>query len=117
MEFYKSVFGGELKFQMFDDIPGDKQPEMKGKIMHASLSGGDAELMVSDSPQASPEARKIELSLSGNYEAKMRRIFNELSVGGKVRSPLKKEFWGDIFGAVTDKYKIDWMISIAGKKA
>jgi PhnB protein len=116
MEFYKNIFGGELTIQAFDDIPGDTPEDMKGKIMHARLSGGDVELMASDSQAASPEARKIELSLSGMDEAKLSKIFDGLSAGGKVKSSLKKEFWGDIFGSLTDKYNIDWMVNIISKK-
>jgi PhnB protein len=35
-----------------------------------------------------------------------------LSEGGKVTSPLKKESWGDIFGSLTDKFGIDWLVNI-----
>jgi PhnB protein len=90
--------------------------EMKGKIMHASLSGGDADLFASDSTIASPVSRKIELSLSGEDESKLRKMFDALSVGGKVKFQLKRESWGDIFGSLTDKYGIDWMVNIATKK-
>lgn len=66
MEFYKSIFGGELTVQTVDegpDFPGKE--EMKGQIMHALLEG-DVRLMGSDSTKASPAAKKIELSLSGD---------------------------------------------------
>ena len=33
---------------------------------------------------------------------------NGLAQGGIVRADLEKQFWGDIFGAVTDKYGIGW---------
>ena len=29
-----------------------------------------------------------------------------------VRAKLEKQFWGDVFGAVTDKYGIGWQINI-----
>jgi PhnB protein len=36
-------------------------------------------------------------------------------VGGKVDMPLAKQFWGDTFGMVTDKFGIRWMVNIAAK--
>ena len=116
MEFYKSVFGGKLTIQTMDeapDFPG--KDKMKGMIMHAMLES-DVRLMASDGPKASPRAKKIELSLSGDDDAKLRKIFDALSEGGKVTMPLKKQFWGDTFGQLSDKYAIDWMVNITGVK-
>jgi uncharacterized glyoxalase superfamily protein PhnB len=49
-------------------------------------------------------------------EAKLRKIFEGLSEGVEVAFPLKKEFWGDIFGQVTDNFNVDWMIDITPAK-
>lgn len=114
MEFYKSVFGGELEMNKGDDMP-DGTPmkeQMKGRIMHASLKGGDVNLMASDGTKASPKTAKVELSLGGTDEAKMRKMFDSLAQGGKVRMPLERQFWGDLFGNLTDKYGVDWMMNI-----
>lgn len=119
MEFYKSVFGGELTAQKMDEVPADV-PKMEGfsgdMIMHASLEGGAVKLMGSDSPRASAEAKKVSLSLGGYDEELMRKIFDSLSEGGKVFMPLKKEFWGDIFGSLTDKFGVEWMMNIGVNK-
>lgn len=117
MEFYKDIFGGELMMQTYDEMPNEKSEKMKGKIMHASLSGGMADLMASDSDRAEKFGESfISLSLAGSDEEKLRDIFKKLSEGGKVISDLKKEFWGDIFGNVEDKFGVDWMINIGSKK-
>ncbi|MDB5161180.1 MAG: hypothetical protein JWO96_560 [Candidatus Saccharibacteria bacterium] len=118
MEFYKGVFGGELEMQTVDETPTDfpGKEAMKGQIMHASLKGGDINLMASDSQNASPKTAKVELSLGGYDEPKMRKMFDDLAEGGEVKTPLKKEFWGDIFGNLTDKYGVDWMMNIGTKK-
>lgn len=112
MEFYKSVFGGELTIQTVDegpDFPGKE--EMSGQIMHALLEG-DIRLMGSDGSKASPEAKKIELALSGNDSAKLRGYWQRLGEGGTITMPLETAPWGDTFGMVKDKYKVDWMINI-----
>lgn len=115
MEFYKNVFGGELTVQTMGDAP--KEAQMPGAkptdVMHAHLTG-QVNLMASDSSQASDKTAKIELSLNGSSadEAQMREIFDKLSEGGNVKMPLTKMFWGDIYGQLTDKYNVDWMMNI-----
>ncbi len=117
MEFYKNIFGGELTIQTYEEVPGDTPAEMKGKIMHAALMGGEVDLMASDTPQASAKAAKVSLSLNGYEADKLTNIFNRLSENVEVQYPLKKEFWGDTFGSVTDQYGVEWMVNIGVKSA
>ncbi len=116
LEFYKSVFGGELDLSPYGDMPQDSMPEEArmptDKLMHGLLSGGVVRLMASDSNNASPKAKKIELALNGEDEVALRGIFEKLSAGGKVKMPLEQAPWGDIFGGLTDKYSIEWMVNI-----
>ncbi len=119
MEFYKNIFGGELELMAYDDMPGDSpgKAEMTGKIMNASLTASEVVIRASDTQNASPETKKVELCLTGSNEPKLREIFESLAEGGNVKNPLKKEFWGDIFGQLTDQYGVDWMMNIAATKA
>jgi PhnB protein len=103
MEFYKNVFGGDLSITTFGEAMPDN-PEMKDKIMHA---------MASDGSKASEKTAKIELSLSGDDEQKLKGYYEKLSAEGKVKSALKKEAWGDQFGQFQDKYGVDWMVNIS----
>ncbi len=116
MEFYKSVLGGELELQTYDDVPGDTPEGMSGKIMHASLRGGVATLLGSDTEKASDRAAKISLCLGGSDEELLTKIFEGLSEGADIFQPLKKEFWGDTFGSLTDRFGVEWMVNIAEKK-
>jgi PhnB protein len=114
MEFYKSVFGGELQVNEADPEQMGDMPNkdwFKGKIMHCSLKG-PVNLMASDSPTASDKTAKIELSLGGTDEAAMRKVFDALAEGGNIKMPLEKQFWGDIYGQIADKYNVDWMMNI-----
>lgn len=117
--FYKNIFGGELEEMEYKDMQQapPEMAELEGKLMNASLLGGIVELRGSDTLGASPTTKKIELCLSGDDEAKLREIFDALAQGGEAKAPLKKEFWGDIFGQVTDKYGVDWMVNITPTKS
>ena len=117
MEFYKDVFGGELTVQTYGDtpdaFPGGVNDETKDRILHAQLAGGDIKMMASDTDKASDVAAKIDLSLGGTDETRLREVFGKLSAGGKVNQPLQKMYWGDTFGSLTDKYGINWMMNIS----
>ena len=120
MEFYKRVFGGELVLVPFGEGPPDahKDPkanteEMKSKIMYAKLSG-DIVLLASDNPH-NTEAKntgQFGLSLEGSDETLLSGYFEKLAETGQITAPLIRQFWGDIFGMVTDSYGVQWMVTI-----
>lgn len=112
MEYYQTIFGGELTVQDFSGTEGEMAEKMQGKVMHADLHGGEIDLMASDSTRDEFGVSCISLSLTGTDEEKLRGLFDKLCEGGKDIMPLKKESWGDIFGSVTDKFGIDWMVNI-----
>lgn len=113
MEFYKGIFGGEIFLQTYGQVGAATDSTPADYVMHASLKGGEVELMASDTAEASPVAAKVSISLGGEDEDQLRSIFDQLSEGVEVKYPLKKEFWGDIFGSITDKYGIDWLVNIS----
>jgi PhnB protein len=82
-------------------------------VVNALLAGGDITLRASDRQDASNDPQtRVELSLIGTDEERLRALFDGLAAGGTVRTQLDRQFWGDIFGAVTDKYGIGWQVNI-----
>lgn len=113
MKFYHSVFGGELTMQTYGDVDKRCPDALKNGIMHARIFGGDILLMASDNPGShSLGTGKIHLAIEGSDERRLREIFNQLSNEGKICHPLEKQMWGDIYGDLTDKFGIQWMINI-----
>lgn len=114
-EFYKSVFGGEFSFVMkFKEAPDMKVDDRdKDRIMHMNLPVGNIVLMGSDVPHdmSLKAGNNVTLSISLDDIGEAKRIFRELSVGGKVTMPLEKTFWAEQFGMFTDKFGINWMIN------
>ena len=112
MEFYKGIFGGELSMSSYDDVPGDTPEGLEGKLMHAKLDG-PVTLMASDTTKADTHGHgKIHLSLSGDDEDALKKMFEALSEGGEVRDSLKKQVWGDEFGTLVDRFGVNWMVNI-----
>lgn len=112
--FYQSILGGKLAFQTVGESPVAKEmpAEKQNIIMHAELINGDMKLYGSDMMR---DVAKVgdNFSLSLNYENQddMKKHFDMFAEGGEVFMPLEKQFWGGIFGMVTDKYGIEWMFN------
>ena len=116
MDFYKSVFGGELVMDTFKEGMNMEGPDAD-KIMHAQLTiGPEMTLMASDTPpgmEINPGAT-VTITLSGEAvdEEKLKGYWESLSEGANVTVPLDKSPWGDTFGMLTDKFGIEWMVNI-----
>ena len=118
MQFYKSVFGGELTMSTFGESGSKDEPAEN--IMHAMLIiGPEMTLMGSDMSESNESSPRMQVSLSGDVdeEEKMKEYWTKLSEGAKVTMNLQTAPWGDSFGMLTDKFGISWMVNIAGKKA
>jgi len=100
------------------DVDPGAPPEQKNLVINALLTGGDITLRASDRQDASPDPQtRIELSLIGTDDARLRSLFDGLANGGTVRAKLERQFWGDVFGAVTDRHGISWQVNIGAAGA
>jgi PhnB protein len=119
MEFYKNVFGGKLVMNTFKEFNASQDPSEDDKIMHANLETENGlTLMGADTPSSMEysEGTNISVSLSGDNLAELKAYYEKLSAGGTVSQPLVTAPWGDTFGMCTDKFGVQWMVNIAGKK-
>jgi PhnB protein len=119
MEFYASVFGGELTLSTFAEMGGMGQDESEqDKVMHSQIvTGSGLTLMAADVPASMPVSGNGTISLSGDDDAELRGYWDKLVEGGSVTVPLEKAPWGDSFGMCTDRFGVDWMVNIAGGTA
>jgi PhnB protein len=120
MDFYRSVFGGELTRATFAEFQASEDPAEQDKVMHSMLvTDNGLALMGADTPNSMDLAPNSNgtLSLSGDDEAELRGYWEKLSDGGEVSMPLEKAPWGDTFGMCVDKFGIAWMVNIAGDRS
>ena len=116
MEFYRSVFGGELSIMTFGELQAIGGLGERDKTAHSQLLTDRGQtLMASDTPhdleyQPGPN---VALSLGGEEEDELRGYWEKLSDGGTIVRPLEKAPWGDTFGQCVDKYGIMWLVNIS----
>ncbi len=115
IEFYKSVFGGNLVMTTYAEGGMNQYPDEGNKIMHAMLEADNGiTFMAADTPTGIEyrPGSNMSMSLSGDNEAELTAYYEKLSAGGTVREPLAKAPWGDTFGMFIDKFGINWMVNI-----
>jgi PhnB protein len=118
-KFYKSVFGGEFTaIQRFKETPvADKvSAKEKEKIMHIALPIGKGNILMGTDALESMGHKltfgnNFNISIEADSKEEAKRIYDGLSVGGKIETPIHDEFWGAYFGMFTDKFGTRWMIN------
>ncbi|ALP51195.1 VOC family protein [Corynebacterium glutamicum] len=120
MEFYQTVFGGELQMMPFSAMHSEEEVGGDGeKIMHAELVvDGQKLLFASDIPRVMQRMKGEDtpLSLTGGaeLEEEIRGYWEKLSEGGTVTMPLEAVPWSAVYGALEDRFGTHWMFNIGG---
>ena len=115
LEFYASVFGGNLNLSTFADF-GNKDAPDADKIMHGQLeTEAGYTLMGADTPAGMEfiGLHGFGVSLSGDDSEALHGYWEKLSAGGDVTMPLQKQAWGDEFGMCTDGFGVPWLVNIS----
>ncbi len=115
--FYAKVFKSEVKNLLtYGQTPPDPNYVLseadKDKVMYADVQVGDMTVMVMDMPTGMPltVGNNITPTISSSDKDEIKRLFDELSEGGKVDQELQKTFFSELYGMVTDKYGIIWQL-------
>ncbi|WP_281637686.1 VOC family protein [Flavobacterium marginilacus] len=117
--FYKSVFEVEFKYiGRYKDVPQAEKhifQEEDNKIMHVSLPiSSQITLMGADNTEVHKENlsnNNFSLSITADNKKEADKLFQKLSVGGKIKLAMNETFWGSYYGIVNDRFGINWKIS------
>ena len=115
MTTYGRIFGTPPEIMAFSHMPEEEQAQMPGvaadAVMHASVAVGDGFIFASDDVSGeTPTMAGCNVTLSLDGEAETRRVWNALADGGDVRMELCPAFWTPLFGTLTDRFGVRWMI-------
>ena len=113
MEFYKSIFNGELTMTEVGQSPmkGNFPETMHNRIVNAKLISPIVEISASDwlRPNQTPvQGNMVCLYLSGGTVEELKNLFSKLSDGANITDPLVEQPFGT-YGALNDKFGIRWM--------
>jgi PhnB protein len=121
--FYRSVFGGEfsglVRFRDFPDNPMGVSEAELDKIANIALPiGANTVLMATDVVAAFPQELRrgndFYITLEPDTKDEAKSLFQALSSGGTVGMPLRQTEWAELFGEITDRFGVQWMINYEG---
>ena len=116
--FYEKVFLTKAEMMPYKDAPpqdGYQTPEgAENFIMHAQFEIDGEVIMLCDMPPEHPAKIGDNISIMAelNSVTAATAVFNALKEGGNVIMELQETFWSKCFGSLTDKFGINWNISI-----
>ncbi|RVT86866.1 VOC family protein [Rhodobacteraceae bacterium CCMM004] len=115
VEHYGQVFGTTPEIMPFSAMPEAERAAMPGvppdAVMHAAVQVGDGWIYASDDPSGTTSAMagcNVAVTLPDGDET--RRVWDALAEGGEVGVDLQPMFWTPLFGTLTDRHGVRWMI-------
>ena len=83
----------------------------RDKVLHSLFQGAGIRFFASDGPDSEP-MKGSALMIEEDDADRASALFARMSVGGRITVPLKKQFWGDLYGNFTDRYGVQWAIIV-----
>jgi PhnB protein len=118
LSFYAEVFGGQPGPVMtYGQMPGGPAAAAdRERILYATLPAFGVTIMFSDRPSGTPHVvgSHLALSLGTADPAEVRRVFAALAEGGRIDQPLGPQFFSPLYGMVTDRFGVLWMVNLSG---
>jgi PhnB protein len=114
MEFYHEVLGGNLDLQTVNEQGVPKPAGPADRITDARLEADGARIIASDGHPDYPAkvGENMAVALGGTDKDRLTKIFNDLAEGGQIKMPPADQPSGAAVGWLTDKFGINWMVSI-----
>jgi PhnB protein len=113
-KFYEQALGAKIVVMLTwggSPMAAQMPAEWQHKIIHARLQVGDQVVMASDGMPGRYEPPKgCMLTLGVATAAEVERVFAALAEGGTSQMAPQKTFFAAMFGMLTDRFGIPWMV-------
>ncbi|TQL02599.1 VOC family protein [Cellulomonas sp. SLBN-39] len=121
LEHYRSVFGGELVAITYADAGAVQDPAEADQVMWGQVvSDAGFRVMAYDVPSGRAHARGEDpffVSVRGDDADEITRYWQALAAGGTVVQPLAPAGWAPLYGMVTDRFGVTWVLDVAPRHA
>lgn len=136
LEFYQSVFGGQVHLTAYGEVGMPKEAPDAGRILFGHLESGTGfRVMAYDVPGSDGDVQKAAgstrrengvtitdrsffLSIRGETLSEMQSYWDKLATpNATVVEPLAVSAWSPGFGMLTDRFGVTWSIDVAAPEA
>jgi len=83
---------------------------MRGRVMHAKFEGPGVLFYASDNDDAEPMRGSAHI-LMLDEPSHTRELFARLADGGTVTTALGRQPWSNLYGKLTDRFGVQWMLN------
>lgn len=116
LEFYQSVFGGELAAITYRDAHNVNEPAEADQLMWGEVvSDAGFRVMAYDVPSSAawdPGVIPVYVSVRGADSAEISRYWEKLADGSTVVAPLAPAQWAPLYGMLTDRFGVTWVLDV-----
>ncbi|MGY5882960.1 VOC family protein [Modestobacter lacusdianchii] len=117
LEHYRSVFGGDLAVVTYADAGAVQDPAEADQVMWGQVAAESGfRVMAYDVPGSLPYApgeRPFFVSVRGEDADEVTRYWQALSEGATVVQPLAPAGWAPLYGMLTDRFGVTWVLDVA----
>ncbi|MER7588654.1 VOC family protein [Micromonospora sp. NPDC127501] len=117
LEFYRSVFGGDLVAVTYADAHSVQNPDEADQIMWGQVTSAEGfQIMAYDVPSARPWSQgesPFFVSVRGSDADEITGYWKKLSEGSTVLVDLAPAGWAPLYGMLTDRFGVTWVLDVA----
>ena len=114
LTFYQSVFGGQMALATYADIHQVDDPAQAQSIAWGQVEAPDGfRIMAYDVQTAKPfdhGQNAFYIALHGTDSAEIQARWNRLADGARILTPLGPAAFAPLYGMLTDRFGVTWII-------
>ncbi|QIG41747.1 VOC family protein [Nocardioides anomalus] len=117
LDFYRSVFGGEVVVLSYADMGQGQDPATADHVVWGQVSSPDGfRVMAYDvypHLPLDPGQGAFFVSVRGSDAEELQGYWDGLAEGATVTAPLAPSAWAPLYGMLTDRFGITWVLDVA----
>lgn len=117
LEFYQSVFGGQITLVSYQDVGNVQHPSDADQVMWGQVSADNGfRVMAYDVPAGKPwnaGENAFFVSLRGETAAEITAHWEKLSAGATIVQALAPAQWTPLYGMLKDRFGVVWVLDVA----
>jgi PhnB protein len=119
LEFYHSVFGGELTIMSYEDMGNVQEPSEAKQVVWGQVAASNGfRVMAYDVPLSRPWSAGEDpffISLRGASAEEITTFWAGLSKGATVVAPLAPAQWATLYGMLKDRFGVTWVVDVVSQ--
>ncbi|MGU3538786.1 VOC family protein [Methylobacterium sp. A54F] len=121
LDFYQSVFGGDLTIVTYADLGAVQDPAQAGQVIWGQVASDRGFHVMAYDVQSdrswSPGENAFYVSVRGSAPDEIAAYWERLSAGATILQPLGPSGWSPVYGMLRDRLGVTWVLDVAAEPA